>query len=354
MEARLNWLVIGTGAIGTYIGGSLLLHGQKVVFVEPPPVDSELRDNGLKLNINRQDYHILHPNVFSTLSASLAFDSYDVVIIAMKSFDTQAAVDSIRPHSTNFPAVLCLQNGVDNEPTLETVLGKNKVIAGTVTSAVRRRGAGDILLERLRGVGVAAGHPLSAAIVKALSEAHLNARLYKSPVAMKWSKMLTNLMANASSAILDMPAAEILQHPGLYRVEIDQLREAMAVMHAQQIHTIDLPATPVRAFACVVGYLPATLSRTLISRLAGKGRGLKMPSFHIDLHSGRGKSEVDYLNGAVVRFGEQFSVLTPVNQWLSQTLLSLTQGQMPIDQYSHNPDKFLQEIYSSAGSHRVE
>ncbi len=354
MEARLSWLVFGAGAIGTYIGGSLLLHGQKVVFLELPPGDSELRDNGLKLNIHGQDYHILHPNVFSTLSVSLAFDTYDVVIIALKSFDTQAAIDSIRPHSTNFPVVLCLQNGVDNEAILETNLGENNVIAGTVTSAVRRRGAGDVLLERLRGIGVAAGHPLSATIVKALSEAHLNARLYKSPTAMKWSKMLTNLLANASSAILDMPASEILQHPGLYQVEIDQLREAIAVMRALQIQPVDLPATPVRALAWAVSHLPATLSRPLISRIAGKGRGQKMPSFHIDLHSGRGKSEVDYLNGAVVRFGKQLAVPTPVNQWLNQTLLSLTQGQIPIDRYSHNPDKYLQELYSSVSSSQAD
>jgi 2-dehydropantoate 2-reductase len=201
----------------------------------------------------------------------------------------------------------------------------------------------------LRGVGVVAGHPLSSQIVEALSNAHLNARLYKSSLAMKWSKMLTNLLANASSAILDMPPADILRHAGLYRMELDQLREAIAVMHAQQIHPIDLPITPVRAFTWIVSHLSPSFSQPLISRFAGRGRGDKMPSFHIDLHSGRGKSEVDYLNGAVVRFGMRLNTPTPVNFWLNKTLLNLTEGHIPLDHYSRQPDKLLQDLHSASG-----
>ena len=66
-----------------------------------------------------------------------------------------------------------------------------------------------------------------------------------------------------------------------------------------------------------------------------------MPSFHIDLHQGRGKSEVDYLNGAVVRFGQRFSVPTPVNRLLTETLLALTCGEIPIDTFAHRPAEFL-------------
>lgn len=347
MEPRLNWLVFGAGAIGTYIGGSLILHGQKIVFLELPPTDSELRDGGLKLNIHGQDFRILHPVVFSSLPPALSYATYDVAIFAMKSYDTHTALDLIHPYSTSFPPILCLQNGVENEPALETILGNSKVIAGTVTSAVRRNAAGDILLERSRGVGVAAGHLLSSQIVQALSDAHLTARLFVSPQAMKWSKMLTNLMANASSAILDMSPKDILSHPGLYRVEIKMLREAIAVMHALQIQPIDLPGTPVRAFAWMVDKLTPSISQSLISRIAGKGRGQKMPSFQIDLYSGRGKSEVDYLNGAIVRFGERLNIPTPINHWLNQTLLSLTQGRLPLDEYAHKPDKYIEDINST-------
>jgi 2-dehydropantoate 2-reductase len=70
-----------------------------------------------------------------------------------------------------------------------------------------------------------------------------------------------------------------------------------------------------------------------------------MPSFHIDLHSGSGKSEVDYLNGAVVRHGERLGIPTPVNRWLNNTLLHLTQDKLPLETYSHQPDKFIDDCY---------
>jgi 2-dehydropantoate 2-reductase len=73
----------------------------------------------------------------------------------------------------------------------------------------------------------------------------------------------------------------------------------------------------------------------------GGGRGSKMPSFHIDLYSGRGKSEVDWLNGAVVRYGEKVGVPTPVNKLLTETLLALTKGELPLDTYAHRPEKLL-------------
>jgi 2-dehydropantoate 2-reductase len=66
-----------------------------------------------------------------------------------------------------------------------------------------------------------------------------------------------------------------------------------------------------------------------------------MPSFHIDLHSGRGKSEVDYLNGAVVRDGEKYGVPTPVNRVLNNTLLALTRGEIPLTEFSRQPEKLL-------------
>ncbi len=75
-----------------------------------------------------------------------------------------------------------------------------------------------------------------------------------------------------------------------------------------------------------------------------------MPSFHIDLHSGREKSEVDYLNGAVVRFGRKLEIKTPVNQWLNQTLLDLTSGTLPLQEYSHQPAKFLDRLCSFINS----
>jgi 2-dehydropantoate 2-reductase len=69
-----------------------------------------------------------------------------------------------------------------------------------------------------------------------------------------------------------------------------------------------------------------------------------MPSFHIDLYGGRGKSEVDYLNGAVVRAGARVHIATPVNKKLNELLLGLTCGEIPLETYAGKPEKLLAEI----------
>ena len=343
----LRVLSIGAGAIGTYIGGSLALHGHEVVFVERPEVAAELRSRGLQLTLDGRDYPIRDPQVLPSLEAALSLGNYDVALFALKSYDTQGFIAGLQASPAlieAFPSILCLSNGVDNEPALEKVLGPQKVIAGTVTSAVGRPAPGVIVCERLRGVGVAAGHPLSARLTEALDVAGLQSRMFPKAIDMKWSKMLTNLIANASSAILDLSPAQIFADPALYRLEIRQLREALAVMRAQKIGVVDLPGTPVRLLAFAARYLPLTISRPFMKKAVGGGRGGKMPSFHIDLHSGRGKSEVEYLNGAVVRAGEQTGIATPVNRVLTDTLLQLTARNIPLEAFSNQPERLLRLI----------
>jgi 2-dehydropantoate 2-reductase len=106
---------------------------------------------------------------------------------------------------------------------------------------------------------------------------------------------------------------------------------------------VDLPGTPVRALAFATR-VPLWLSKPLLARAAGSGRGSKMPSFHIDLHSGRGKSEVDFLHGAVVRAGKRTNVPTPVNELLTKTLLALTKGEILLEEYARQPKKLLSKL----------
>jgi 2-dehydropantoate 2-reductase len=349
VNGRLKVLTFGAGAIGTYIGGSLALAGHPVVFVEQPKVVEELREKGMRLDLTldsrrrTKDASLLDSSDFvivSSLEEALRYGPFDLALFALKSFDTQTALDGIKPFADKIPPILCLSNGVANEPAIMEALGKEKVIYGTVTTAIGRRGAGDIVLEKLRGVGVAKGHPLSEKLNDALNKAYLNSNLFEDAASMKWSKMLTNLVANPTSAILDMNAGEVFANKDLYKIEIDMLKECLAVMKAQGLEVVDLPGTPVRALAFATK-LPLWLSKPFLGKAAGAGRGAKMPSFHIDLHSGRGKSEVEYLHGAVVRAGERHNVPTPVNKVLTETLIALTNREIPLEEFAHKPEKLV-------------
>jgi 2-dehydropantoate 2-reductase len=351
-SSPLKILVFGAGAIGTYIGGSLALAGHSLVFVEQPAVAEELRQRGLRLDLTidkrrkTKDAFVLAPASFvvaGSLEDALKYWPFDVAIFALKSFDSAAALEGMKPFAEKLPPMLCLSNGLDNEPMIQAALGADKVITGTVTSAIGRRAAGDIVLEKLRGIGIADGHPLSGKLVAACKAAMLNAELFPNALSMKWSKMLTNLIANPTSAILDMTAAQVFADKRLYDIEIRVLRECLAVMQAQNIAVTNLPGTPVRALA-FAAKLPLWLSKPFLGRAAGSGRGDKMPSFHIDLHSGRGKSEVEYLHGAIVRAGEKAGVPTPVNKVLTETLLALTNKEIPLEEFAGKPEKLLSKL----------
>ncbi|MEK6221091.1 MAG: 2-dehydropantoate 2-reductase, partial [Chloroflexota bacterium] len=251
---------------------------------------------------------------------------------------------SISEFSDQFPPILCLQNGIENESNIAKVLGREKVIAGTVTTAIGKPKIGNILLQKQRGIGIAAGHPLSQTIVDELNRVGLMATLYTNAMDMKWSKMLTNLLANASSAILDINPLSIFSDKDLFHLEIRQLREALAIMKAQGIKTTNLPGVPVKALAIAIKHLPLFISKPLLTNAVGKGRGDKMPSFHIDLHSGRGKSEVNYLNGAVSRAGRKLRIPTPVNTTLNDLLTLLTNDNSQIESFRNNPEHLLDLI----------
>lgn len=355
LNGKLKVLVFGAGAIGTYVGGSLTLAGQQVVFVERPKAVEELRQRGLRLDLTldkrRQTRTASRVDpasfvIVSTLEDALRYGPFDVALFALKSFDTIPALEGIKPYANKMPPILCLSNGVSNESAIAESLGKDKVIYGTVTTAIGRRGAGDVVLERLRGVGVAKGHSLSEKLHHTFNTAYLNSQLFDDAHSMKWSKMLTNLIANPTSAILDMTAGEVLANRDLYRIEIEMLRECLAVIDAQGFKVVNLPGTPVRALAFATK-LPLWLSKPLLGRAAGAGRGSKMPSFHIDLHSGRGKSEVEYLHGEVVRAGETCNVQTPVNKVLTEILTALTNKEIPINEFARRPEKLLLRINSA-------
>ncbi len=338
---HLKILCFGAGAIGTYVGGSLALAGCRVVFQERPEVAELLRENGLKLGLTEGERVVENPQIAASLPEALALGPFDAALLAVKSFDTPGFITEILPHRDQIPPILCLQNGVDNEPALRAALGADKVIPGTVTTAIGRRGPGSVRVEKLRGMGIYSGHPLSARLVEAMRAAGLKPSAIANADGMKWSKMLTNLIANASAAILDMTPAEIFAHPRLFAMEIRMLRETLAVMDKEGIPVVDLPGTPVRALAWSIRYLPLMISRALLKKAVGGGRGGKMPSFHIDLHAGRGQSEVGYLNGAVMRAGREAGVAAPVNEVLTETLLALTHGEMEISEFAGRPEKLV-------------
>jgi len=334
----MRFLCFGLGAIGTYIGGSLLAAGDEVVFIERSSAIDGVAQQGIKLKLKDRSLSIPSVKIAGSIQAALELGKFDAAILAVKSFDTASILDEIRPFNAQFPPVLCLQNGVENEGLIAGLIGEENVIGGSVTSAISRVGIGDAIVEKSRGVGIESTHPLSAALIKHFNRAGLKTVGYANRGSLKWSKMLTNLQANAVPAILHWTPYQVLSNPLTYSIECSALREALAVMHKLGIEVVNLPGTPVRPWISAMTKFPEWLSRPLIARVLGSGRGDKLPSLLIDLYAGKKLNEVVFLNGAVVRFAKANGLSAPVNAVLTETLVGMAQGVLPFERFNDHPE----------------
>ena len=140
----MRWLMLGVGAIGGYVGGSLALSGETVTFLERAAVAENLRQQGLRLQIRGQRQHLQALHVVTSLAEAFQSGRYDVAVLAVKSYDTAGVLEMLLPHRADLPPLLSLQNGVENEVHLEQALGQGQVLRGTVTSAIGRQ-AGEIV-----------------------------------------------------------------------------------------------------------------------------------------------------------------------------------------------------------------
>ena len=340
-DRKLKFLCFGMGAIGTYIGGSLALAGFPVSFIERPESIEGARSSGISIRYKEEVRKLNSVSLYSSLSEAMNDGKYDVALVAVKSFDSPSVSASIKEFQGQFPLLLCLQNGVENEAGFESVLGKDRVLGASICTAISKTGVGSITVEKMRGIGIESIHPLSASIINAFNAAGLNAQGYPLRADLKWSKMLSNLLGNATSAILNETPAQIFSDPLAYRIEVAQIRETCAVMRKMGIKVVNVPGTPIKPLIQAINFLPAWISRPLSYLAMGKGRGAKMPSFHIDLYNGQKRSEVGFLNGAVVRAGKNIGIKTPTNQVLTETLEKLAEGSLQNESFVGQPEKLL-------------
>ena len=334
----MRYLVYGAGAVGGYLGASLALAGLPVTFYDRPEVAESLRQNGLTLERAGQTHRLQAPAVATDLAH--VHPPPEVVLLAVKAYDCAAAAEAVRLALPPDIPVVCVLNGIGNEATLGAALGPGRVMAASLTSAIQRLEAGVLRVEKARGIGLHAGHPLSAALCADFGAAGLKPRLYRDADGMKWSKLLTNLVANATSAILDTSAEEVFRHRGLYRLEVEALRETVRVMRALGLRPVNLPGVPAGLLAAAV-FLPDALTHPILRRAAASGRGEKRPSFAYDI--GRGRSEVGWLNGAVVAHAARLMIAAPANGVLTELLTALVEGRREPASLRGRPELLLAE-----------
>ncbi|NPA26415.1 MAG: ketopantoate reductase family protein [Chloroflexi bacterium] len=337
-------LIVGPGAIGTYIAGLLAQSGQQIVLWARPRSAQILRTHGLRVEGLPRPI-ALAPDAFSVVTSpdeANAAGPYAATFLTVKAYHLPAVMEALRAVTVAFTPVVDLLNGVGSTEALRAAFGPGHVLPGTVTTPVRRVRAGYGVVESLRrGIGLATTHARAADIAAWFRRGGAKVQLYADGRALKWSKLLANLLGNATSAILDMRPAQIYAHPGLFQLERAQVREALAVIRGLGLPLVDLPGVPTRALAWGMRALPSWMARPILARAIGGGRGEKWPSIHQDLHAGRTQTEVDVLNGAVVRHAALLDIPAVTNQLLTDLVHDLAQGRRDPNEFRGRPQALL-------------
>ncbi len=328
----MKFMVLGAGAVGSWIGLNMIRAGHEVVFVGREAFCSATRAAGLTAQVPSGAQIQLAP-IHAVASVDDAFAraaQFDAVALCTKAYGLDAALAALQPHIVASGQVICFQNGIGSETRAAALFGP-RVIAGTLTSPVSQTVPGAIALDKLTGgVGLAAmdsaGRDIARDIARAISTEYMPAHAYPDAAAMKWSKLLLNIVANASAAIFEMDGGKIYRDPALFKLEMRMLRECLAVMRASGIPVINLPGIKPRTLARAVSLLPDFVLQPLLTTRVASGRGGKRPGLHEDLAQGRAQNEVAWLNGAIAAQGARVGVPTPVNGWQAATLSDWVAG----------------------------
>ena len=339
----MNILIIGAGAIGGFIGGKLAAQHNVMLFDRAPLVET-VRARGLRV------IELETASTVTNIAACAALDDifaqtprFDLAITCVKAFDTATAIQSLRPYADRIERFLTPQNGVSNEDLLGAAFGRAKIISGTLLNPIAVPEIGVVRLEKAgRGIGLApVGGPIDP-YVDVIRATQLPVRTYNDYRAMKWSKLILNLIGNATSAILDMPTRETFADQRVFTIEVAMLREALAVMRAQSIGTVNLPGSPVQLLAFGIRFAPSFLLQRILRPMVAGGRGDKPPSLLVDIRSGKTQSEIDELNGAIVQAGKAIGLKTPVNAALVGILHDLLNGKADRAEWRRNVDRLVE------------
>lgn len=293
--------VLGAGAVGCYYGGMLARAGAPVTLIGRPAHVEAIRRDGLLLDTLQFREHV--KTDATTEPGAVAGAA--LVLVCVKSGDTEAAARSIAPHLGGDATVVSLQNGVDNAATLARIVPCPVVPAvvyvATALSApgvVEHFGRGDLLIGPMNAAQAADAALAQRlhAVVDLFAAAGVPVTISPDVMRELWNKLMVNCAYNAVSGLAQQPYGAMVGVPEVVELQRAVVREVVAVAQAEGVR-LDLEAS-LQAMARIAGAMPAQMSSTAQDMVRGK------------------RSEIDHLNGTIVRLGSRHGIAVPANQAL--------------------------------------
>lgn len=302
-------LVMGAGALGSILGGFLARAGHDVTLIGRAPHMEAIAAHGLKVTGIWGEHTIAGLTTVCDAEEAAEKD-YDVVFIAVKSYDTQRAVAAIAPLLGPETLVCSYQNGLGNAETIAKAVGAERVVEAMVIFGVQIPEPGHVdvtVIARPTALGVYEGGPnaaRAASLARALDDAGLPTEFSDNIGAELWRKVAYNSALNPLCALLDVPYGALPDMPETRAVMEDIVAELYAVAVARDVDMV--PAMP-------ADYMALFYEKLVPPTAAHYG------SMHEDFRIHR-RTEIDALNGAIARFGGEANVACPVNALITRLI----------------------------------
>lgn len=298
----MRFLIVGAGGVGAYFGGRLALDGNEVMFVARGPHREAMQRDGLKIYSPLGDMHLAEPLLYESAEQAGLFD---FILVCTKLWDSAPVAELVRPLLANDTAVISVQNGVDAEPFFAEALGARHVMGGIAQISAHIEAPGVVrhhsdnarfLFGEMDGSKSWRQEVLHAACTSAGLEAIVREDI---EVAL-WEKFVSLAPSAAACAYYRATIGEVHEAPDKRATLQALITEAIAVARAKGLPFAE--GSEAR-FLARIGTLPGSVK----------------PSMLVDLERGH-RLELDWLLGAVIRFGRELGVATPVSEKLYAAL----------------------------------
>jgi 2-dehydropantoate 2-reductase len=306
-ESAQNWpriAVVGAGAVGGYFGGMLARAGAQVTFIGRPAFVDAVRENGLFLDTVQFREHV---KVQATTDLTTARDA-GIILFCVKTTDSTETASALGTVLSNDAVIVSMQNGVDNAEQIRAASGLKALPAAVYVAAsipvpgtVKHVGRGDLVL----------GPPneITQSVAAVFNRANVPCRISENLAGELWTKLVWNCALNALSALGKVTYGEILASSDAKQLLETTVYEVLAVAKASGIQPAGLedPRAALAGAYKVAEQMAATRSSTAQDMMRNK------------------KTEIDSLNGFIVRRGRELNIPVPVNHALF-TLIKLAEG----------------------------
>lgn len=295
----MNILVVGVGAVGGYFGAKLAKSGANVTFLARGKSFDILNSEDLKIKSFDGDFS-LKVNVVDNLDS---VDNIDLVLLCVKSYDTVKSVDQISSVINKDTIILSLQNGVENGEIIRRIVGFNNVLAGVVMIlaevvepwTIDHSASGKIIFGELDGMVYDRAEKITKIFDKAEIPNSFTTNIHKE----LWKKLVWNAAFNSTTTLTNSVTREVLSLPETKALAINVMEEVLEVANK-------------------IGY---DIDSSLIEEYIriSQNPGFAKTSMFQDKSKGK-QLEIDAINGAVIKFGDEYGVLTPYNKTLYSLL----------------------------------